>query len=963
MASGLARRLLDDESPLPTDLDSACALALAWALKALCYDAWNTAPARAVRASELLGALAAQTTPWQVGAQTEIQALADWTGGIAQITQGRLADAVASFDRAAVGLRQTGQPDPAAQTQVPKIMALSMLGRHDEAAACGEVTQRELLALGNRSAAARVSLNLGNMLGRRDLYGQAMPHFREAVVLFARLGDHAHSVLADIGLAAALTSHGDTEEALRIHARARMRATNQGLELPLALVDESVALLDLSRGRYRQALAGLESARRRYAALAMPQYLAISEKQLADAYLELRLLPEALALFDTAIAQFQALDLPDEQAWALAQRGRTLAGLRPAQADASFADAARLFAAHGNAVGAAAVALARAESALQAESLRSESVVDPQRLGQALDWARQAAAGYAVADQADGLARAELAQAQALLGQGHTRAARTLLNATLARARAGLHLTVQVRCLSGLGQAALAMAEPAAARAAFDSAIELFELQRDVLPGDELRAAFLSDHLRPYQALLVLALAEAGNDPPSAEAVLQQLDRFRARSLDERLGESLGERISHDPMPADDTVRTLRERLNWLYRRVQRLHDEATPATALEAELRQTEQTLLEHARRQRLTAPLARPGHDPAGLDIAALQAALQAGDALVEYGSVGDELFACVVTPERVSLVRHMASWAQVQDSVQGLRFQIETLRHGAEPVRRHMRQLAARAHARLVALHCQVWAPLAPAWNGTPPRRVLFVPHGLLGGLPFAALDDGAAPIGQHCELAVVPSARAALRGLLRPSAAARSVLALGESSRLPHAGIEAQAVAALFASVGSGQAWVGEQATLARLQAQAPQVDVLHLACHGQFRADNPRFSALHLADGALTVELAETLALRHATVVLSACETGMAQIDAAGHAASGDEMIGLVRAFWVAGAARVLASQWPVDDAVTAGFMADFYRALLAGASPATSLQRAQMLTRQQHPHPYFWAAFSLFGGW
>ncbi len=957
-----ARRLLDDESPLPAGLDQAAALALAWALKAQCYEAWNSAPARAQRAAACLGMLAAQAQSGQPGQHTEIQALADWTGGIAQLSQGRLAEALASLDRAATGLRQVGQPDPAAQTQVPKIMALSMLGRHDQAAACGQATQRELLALGNRSAAARVSLNLGNMLGRRDLYRQAMLHFREAAVLFARLGDHAHSVLADIGLAAALTSNGDTDEALRIHARARMRASHQGLELPLALLDESLALLDLTRGHYRQALAGLESARRRYAALAMPQYLAICEKQLADAYLELRLLPEALAMFDQAIAQFQALDLPDEQAWAMAQRGRTLAGLRPAQADAAFADAAGLFAAQGNAVGVAAVALARAESALQrAAQRRPVDAPDPyQTLDQALDWARQAAAGYAAADQAEGLARAELAQAEALLGQGQGQAARSLLQATLARTRVGQHLTVQVRCLGGLGRAALALAEPAAARLAFAEAIELFELQRDALPGDELRAAYLSDHLRPYQALLALDLADAGSDSASAAAVLQQLDRCRARSLDERLGESRIEGATSQATAPDPALVALRERLNWLYRRVQRLHDEASPATALQAELRQTEQTLLEHARRQRLTAPLARAGHDPAGLDLAGLHAALRPGDALVEFGAAGDELFACVVTPQRVSLVRQMASWAQVQDGIRGLRFQIDTLRHGSAALRRHLAQLTARAQARLRALHDQVWAPLAQAWGGAPPQRLLLVPHGLLGALPFAALDAGHGPIAHDCELALAPSARAALRGLLRPSAAARSVLALGESSRLPHAASEARAVAALF---DSGQAWVAEEATLARLQAQAGQVDVLHLACHGQFRADNPRFSALHLADAALTVELAETLKLRPATVVLSACESGMAQIDDDSDAASGDEMVGLVRAFWVAGASRVLASQWPVDDAVTAAFMADFYRALRAGARPAKALQRAQMLTRQQHPHPHFWAAFSLFGGW
>jgi len=134
-------------------------------------------------------------------------------------------------------------------------------------------------------------------------------------------------------------------------------------------------------------------------------------------------------------------------------------------------------------------------------------------------------------------------------------------------------------------------------------------------------------------------------------------------------------------------------------------------------------------------------------------------------------------------------------------------------------------------------------------------------------------------------------------------------------------------------------------------------VLHLACHAQFRQDNPRFSMLQLHDGALAADEAESLPLAGGTVVLSACETGMAELG------RGDEMVGLVRAFLVAGAARVVASQWPVDDAVTERFMSAFYGALAEGSAPAAALRRAQAVIRAAHPHPAFWAAFALWGGW
>ena len=81
------------------------------------------------------------------------------------------------------------------------------------------------------------------------------------------------------------------------------------------------------------------------------------------------------------------------------------------------------------------------------------------------------------------------------------------------------------------------------------------------------------------------------------------------------------------------------------------------------------------------------------------------------------------------------------------------------------------------------------------------------------------------------------------------------------------------------------------------------------------------------------------------------------------ASKGDEVIGLVRAFLIAGAARVVASLWPVDDAVTTEFMAAFYSSLRAGASPATALRSAQLEVMKTHPHPFHWAAFAVYDGW
>jgi tetratricopeptide (TPR) repeat protein len=927
-------------------VDTSSWVAQAWALKDACYAAWSTDPAKLAADAAHLRQLSDRAQALPAGAlaadrRQEILALAEWTEGLACITRGRMQHAAAGLDRAALAFRNIGQERHAALTQVPKIMALSMLGHYDEAAACAESAQRELESLGDAQAAAKVGLNLGALSERRGNYAEAARHSRRAAVLFARSGDPEHSVMADINLANALTSMGDFDEGLRIYARAHMRAGAHGFPVLQALADEAMALVRLARGEYRDALAGFEAARRAYERLDMPQHLAIAEKQLADAYLELRLLPEAVALFDQALDRLQQLDVPDEQAWTFAQRGRALAllGERSA-ASTSFERAEHLFAEQGIGVGEAAVMLARAELALASgDAMRAKALAE--KAGQSFD----------EAERPDGSVRAALVLSHALLQAHEWTAAEAALEGTLAHAQRLQMVSTQVGCHVGRGALARAQGRTEDARAAWEEAVALFEDQRQALPGDELRSAFLADHLQPYQDLLRLAVEAWESDPVPAKsaAVLEQLERVRARGL---LDRSRGAEV----VAGDAGVQALRNRWNWLQRRVQRLQDEGEPVTAMLQALHQTERDLLERARRARLAdAPLpeqpdAGPGMRP--FEVAALQVALRPDEALVEYGLLGDELLACVVTRAEVSLHRRLGSWAEVLEALRATRFQIETLRHGQTPVAAHLEMLSRRTQIRLERLHSALMAPLASRLADS--RRLLIVPCGMLAALPFGALSDGRQALSQTHDLALVPSARLALRGLARAAARPVRVLALGESQRLPHAGTEAREVAALFPQ---GQAWVGADASLAVLQREAPRADVIHLACHAAFRTDNPLFSALHLHDAALSVEQIGSLKLQSSVVVLSACETGLSA------QAGGDEQIGLVRAFLAAGASRVIASLWPVEDRITARFMQLLYAALLTGQAPATALRTAQAQLRQDHPHPFHWAAFVLHGGW
>jgi CHAT domain-containing protein len=365
---------------------------------------------------------------------------------------------------------------------------------------------------------------------------------------------------------------------------------------------------------------------------------------------------------------------------------------------------------------------------------------------------------------------------------------------------------------------------------------------------------------------------------------------------------------------------------------------------------------LLEHGRRDRLVQqpPVRATESRAPALDTAALHARLDRNTALVAYAELDGELFALSVAGGRLRLHRHLARWSEVLAALRALRGQLATQQLGGTRLQRHSAQLAERTRRCLARLHLLVWQQLAGALQDA--QAVLVVPCGALAGLPFAALWDGSGYLVERRDLALAASVETALGrrvpasgGTLTPNAC---VVAIADTARLPGAAAE---VAALRACWPGARAHTGERATRAAQQAEAAGADQLHLACHGEFRADSPLFSALHLHDGALTALDAERLPLAARLVVLSGCETALSD------AARDDEALGLVRAFLIGGAGRVLGGLWAVDDAATARWMAAFHARLAAGASPPQALGEVQRGFIAAGEHPYVWAAFVMHG--
>ncbi|HLA70373.1 MAG TPA: CHAT domain-containing tetratricopeptide repeat protein [Steroidobacteraceae bacterium] len=278
--------------------------------------------------------------------------------------------------------------------------------------------------------------------------------------------------------------------------------------------------------------------------------------------------------------------------------------------------------------------------------------------------------------------------------------------------------------------------------------------------------------------------------------------------------------------------------------------------------------------------------------------------------------------------------------------------------------------------------------------PEKRLLVVPDGPLNGVPFASLPipgAGRELLIDRFVLGYAPSLALAMETRhqkgARPSRVAvvsdpvyapddrRLQLAANDSggnfrgppppspnnlTRLPYSAIEASAVMKAFGGT--------ETIQLSGFDATAPRVmklpfrdlAVLHFATHALARRDSPEQSALYLSeyasngtllpDSLLTARDIARAGLRADVVVLSGCATGD------GGELRGEGVLGLTYGFLANGSHSVVAALWPIEDASTARFMSEFYRAYRLSGRASEALRTAQLRTRDTAA-PAVWSSF------
>ncbi|MBU0595921.1 CHAT domain-containing protein, partial [Candidatus Bipolaricaulota bacterium] len=288
-----------------------------------------------------------------------------------------------------------------------------------------------------------------------------------------------------------------------------------------------------------------------------------------------------------------------------------------------------------------------------------------------------------------------------------------------------------------------------------------------------------------------------------------------------------------------------------------------------------------------------------------------------------------------------------------------------------------------------------------------HLVIVPSGSLYYLPFAALLEcpgcrgvellGGAYLAERYTLSYGPSLATLHHAwsLPRTEETNYGLLAFADPAtgdpsllRLPEAQEEARAIAALF---DQSEIHVAELASEDVLRQSVAGARFLLISTHGVFDPANPMYSYLlfsptSTSDGRLhTYEVFE-LPLQADLVTLSACETllpaleetkeevraarGLSSdtpveltVEQLDDLVTGDDIVGLTRAFIYAGSSSVLSTLWRVVSEPTEALMVTFYGYLQQGFDKAQALRQAQLDVMASYPHPRYWAAFELVGDW
>jgi len=853
--------------------------------------------------------------------------------------------AVEHHQRAFRLFESLGDSQAAARTLSSSIQPLILLGEYDRALALSERAREIFTRLNEPWRIARLDINVGNIFHRQDRFEEAIKYYERAQrgLMAHRDVEGMAAILSNMAMC--LINLNDFARSLDCYRKARELCEQNGMPLLVAQADYNIAYLHYFRGEYSRAIEMLYAARRACEATGDQYHFALCHLDLSDIYLELNLSEEAQEMAHDGLLRFEKLGMGYEaaktltnEAIAFGQQGKTVEALQ------RFTKAREMFAREKNLVWPWLLDL------YQGLLLFHE--------GRYFEARRLCAGAAEFFDQT--MLHGKAAVAHLLLARiafqvGESTAAETETNVAAAKIERAQTPVLAHQAHYLRGQLAQSRGDRTAALAAYQAARKALEALRSRLHSEELKISFVKNRLQVYEALVDLHLTGTQDRASAAEA-FACIEAAKSRSMTELVFQSgqslpLGEAGQSELVRR---IRDLREELNWYYHRIEleQLRPEESSLKRLEglqekALSRENEllRTLRELPAHERQNATL----ETPADFSLKKLQTILPADAALIEFYSTRDRVVAVVVTRDAIEITP-VTVLSRVVHLLHLLRFQLSKFRMGTPYVQRFEQPLLRATLGHLDALYSELIAPLNPYLSA---KHLIFVPHGALHYLPFHALRNGSQFLCDVHTISYAPSATVFALCQDKATSGAANSLVLGiPDERAPHILDEVQSVAALLPHP---DIFLGEQATADVLRHRGTSRGIIHIATHGTYRQDNPMFSGIRLGAGYLNLYDLYQMRLNARLVTLSGCATGMNFVS------TGDELLGLQRGLFCAGATSLLLSLWDVHDRSTSELMQAFYKCYRETNDMAFSLQSAMKQVRQANPHPYYWAPFVLVG--
>jgi CHAT domain-containing protein len=859
---------------------------------------------------------------------------------------GNNAAAVEHHEKAVELYEALNNEKEAARTLSSSIQPLILLGEYDKAFKAADRAREIFTRINDPWRLARLDINLGNVYHRQDRFEEAISQYERAYEGLLPYKDAEGVAVVLSNMAMCLISLNDFPRSLDCYKKAREACERYGMPLLRDQADYNIAYLYYFRGEYSCAIEMLFATRRACELSGDAYHFALCHLDLSEIYLELNLSEEAREIAHEGFLRFEKLGMGYEAAKTLAngaiaygQQGKTVHALE------LFTKARAMFASEKNLVWPWLLDL------YQGLLLFHE--------GRYFEARRLCAGAAKFFDQSPLPGKSALAHlllARIALQVGELPAAQSETDAAIAKI-SGLQapvLAYQTHFLRG--QLAQTRGDRPAAYSAYQEARKSLEALRSRLHAEELKISFVKNRLQVYEALVDLHLSgDSGGS--SAEEAFSCIEAAKSRSMTEMIFQS------GQSLPLGDSgqselvrrIRDLREELNWYYHRIEL--EQLRPEEASVKRLQQLQEKALAHEN-ELLRTLRELPAHErqnatlesPADFSLEELQAAIPVDSALIEYYSTGDRLVAAVVTRNSIE-IKPITVFSRVVHFLHLLRFQLSKFRMGETYTQRFAEPLLQATQSHLEALYVELIAPLRPLLGNA--KHLIFVPHGPLHFLPFHALKNGDAYLCDTHTISYAPSATVFALCQEKPASDLSASLVLGiPDDRAPQILDEVQSVASILPSA---ELFLGDQASTDVLKTKGSRSALLHVATHGTYRQDNPMFSGIRLGDGYLNLYDLYQMRLSARHVTLSGCATGMNFV------AAGDELLGLQRGLFCAGASSLLLSLWDVHDSSTSQLMQSFYRGFIETGDMAASLQSAMKQLRQQNPHPYFWAPFVLVG--